>query len=203
MRGIWLVAVLILAAFAASCQTMSKEECAVADWRVIGEQDGAAGYAPQQRFAQHAKSCQKAGVAADQSTWYQGYQQGLPRYCTPLNGLEQGQAGRSYANVCPPELDAGFRSGYDLGRRYNEKKSEISGLESRIRSAEDSNRSTEGLIREGKIEAREAERLMRDNRRDIRDWNRDIGRLEGELGRIEYEMDTFRYTAASASAAVN
>ncbi|MCY0154566.1 hypothetical protein OEG86_22680 [Hoeflea alexandrii] len=33
-----LLACLVLA----SCQTMSKEECAVADWRVIGEQDGAA-----------------------------------------------------------------------------------------------------------------------------------------------------------------
>lgn len=203
MRSMSLIAVLMLAMVAASCQTMSKEECAVADWRVVGEQDGAAGYAPQQRFAQHAKSCQKAGVPADQTLWYQGYQQGLPRYCTPLNGLEQGQSGRSYANVCPPELDAGFRSGYDLGRRYNEKKSEIASLESRISSAEEQNRSTEGLIREGKIDEREAERAMSDNRRDIREWSRDIGRLEGELGRIEYEMDTFRNNAASASAAVN
>lgn len=203
MRFLPLISVLVLAMFAASCQTMSKEECAVADWRVVGEQDGAAGYAPQQRFAQHAKSCQKAGVPADQTTWYQGYQQGLPRYCTPLNGLEQGRSGRSYANVCPPELDAGFRSGYDLGRRYNQKKSEISSLESRIRSAEESNRSTEGMIREGKIDQREAERSMRENRRNIREWNRDIGRLEGELGRIDYEMDTFRYNAARSSAAVN
>ena len=203
MRRISLVAVVILAAFAASCQTMSKEECAVADWRVIGEQDGAAGYAPQERFANHAKACQKAGVAADQSTWYQGYQQGLPRYCTPVNGLAQGQAGRSYANVCPPELDAGFRSGYDLGRRYNQKKSEISSLESRIDAAEESNRSTEGLLREGKIDPREAERLLRDNRHSVREWNRDIGRLEGELGGIEYEMETFRYNAARRTAAVN
>ena len=129
------VAMLIAAcALASSCQTMSKEECAVADWRVVGEQDGAAGYAPQDRFARHVKACTKAGIAADQTLWYQGYQQGLPRYCTPLNGLSVGSQGKSYANVCPADLDPAFREGYDLGRIYYEKKREISNLESRIRS---------------------------------------------------------------------
>ncbi len=53
-----------------SCATMSKEECVAADWRVVGETDGAAGYDPQSRFAAHAKSCEKAGVVPDQSLWY-------------------------------------------------------------------------------------------------------------------------------------
>ena len=56
--------VLLACLVLASCQSMSKEECAVADWSVIGEQDGAAGYNPQDRFARHVKACAKAGIAA-------------------------------------------------------------------------------------------------------------------------------------------
>lgn len=182
-----------------SCQTMSKEECAVADWRVIGEQDGAAGYNPQDRFARHVKACTKAGVAADQTAWYQGYQQGLPRYCTPLNGLSVGRQGQSYANVCPLNLEAGFREGYDLGRIHYGKKREINSLESRIRSLEQSIRDDEKLLTAGTEDRRAVERRIDDNRRNIRDMDRDIGRLESDLRRIEDDMEDFRYRAVPLS----
>lgn len=182
-----------------SCQTMSKEECAVADWRVIGEQDGAAGYNPQDRFARHVKACTKAGVAADQTAWYQGYQQGLPRYCTPLNGLSVGSQGQSYANVCPVNLDSGFREGYDLGRIYYEKKREMNNLEARIRSLEHSIREDEKLLTAGTEDRRAVERRIDDNRRSIRDMDRDIGRLESDLRRIEDEMEDFRFRAVPMS----
>jgi hypothetical protein len=182
-----------------SCQTLSKEECAVADWRVIGEQDGAAGYNPQDRFARHVKACTKAGVAADQSAWYQGYQQGLPRYCTPLNGLSVGSQGDSYGNVCPTNLDAGFREGYDLGRIHYEKKREISNAESRIRSLEQQIRDDEKLLVAGTEDRRTVERRIDDNRRNIRDLDRDTGRLESELRGIEADMEAFRYRAVPLS----
>jgi hypothetical protein len=191
--------VLLACLVLSSCQTMSKEECAVADWRVIGEQDGAAGYNPQERFARHVKACTKAGVAADQTAWYQGYQQGLPRYCTPLNGLSVGSQGQSYANVCPLNLEAGFREGYDLGRVHYEKKSEINSLESRIRSLEQSIRDDEKLLSAGTEDRRAVERRIDDNRRDIRDMDRDIGRLESDLRRIEDDMEDFRYRAVPLS----
>lgn len=178
---------------------MSKEECAVADWRVIGEQDGAAGYNPQDRFARHVKACTKAGVAADQTAWYQGYQQGLPRYCTPLNGLSVGSQGQSYANVCPVNLDSGFREGYDLGRIYYEKKREMNNLEARIRSLEHSIREDEKLLTAGTEDRRAVERRIDDNRRSIRDMDRDIGRLESDLRRIEDEMEDFRFRAVPMS----
>jgi hypothetical protein len=191
--------VLLACLVLSSCQTMSKEECAVADWRVIGEQDGAAGYNPQDRFARHVQACTKAGVAADQTAWYQGYQQGLPRYCTPLNGLSVGSQGQSYANVCPLNLEAGFREGYDLGRVHYEKKSEINSLESRIRSLEQSIRDDEKLLSAGTEDRRAVERRIDDNRRDIRDMDRDIGRLESDLRRIEDDMEDFRYRAVPLS----
>ena len=182
-----------------SCQTMSKEECAVADWRVIGEQDGAAGHNPQDRFARHVKACSRAGVAADQTAWYQGYQQGLPRYCTPLNGLSVGTQGQSYANVCPPNLDAGFREGYDIGRQHYSKKREINSLESRIRSLEQSIREDEKLLSDGPDDRRTVERRIDDNHRSIRNMERDIGRLESELRDIERDMEDFRYRVAPFS----
>lgn len=182
-----------------SCQTMSKEECAVADWRVIGEQDGAAGYNPQDRFARHVNACTKAGVAADQTAWYQGYQQGLPRYCTPLNGLSVGSRGQSYANVCPVNLESGFREGYELGRLHHEKKREISNLESRVRSLEQAVRDDEQLLSRGADDPRGVERRLYDNRRDMRDIDRDIGRLESDLRRIEDDMEDFRYRAVPLS----
>lgn len=178
---------------------MSKEECAVADWSVIGEQDGAAGYNPQDRFARHVKACAKAGVAANQTIWYQGYQRGLPRYCTPLNGLSVGSQGKTYNNVCPVNLEAGFREGYDLGRLHNGKKREISSLESRIRSLEQSIRDDEKLISDGAEDRRTIQRRIDDNRRTIRDMERDIGHRQSDLRRIEDEMAEFRYRAAPVS----
>jgi hypothetical protein len=189
--GLVLVACLVLS----SCQTMSKEECAIADWRVIGEQDGAAGYHPQDRFARHVKACAKAGVAANQTVWYQGYQQGLPRYCTPLNGLSVGSQGKTYGNVCPVNLEAGFREGYDLGRTHHDKKREINSVEARIRSLEQSIRDDEKLLSAGTDDRRAVERRIDNNRRTIRDLDRETGRLESELRRIEQEMDDFRYRA--------
>lgn len=193
MRPVFLVAI-IFTLFLTSCQTLSKEECAVADWRVIGEQDGAAGYDPQDRFAKHTKACEKSGVRADQTMWYQGYQQGLPRFCTPLNGLSQGRNGGSYNNVCPGELDVGFRSGFNLGRQHYQKKSELQSMESNIWTAEESIRNYDTQIREGKINQQDADRAISDHRNNIGDWNREIGRLNSELRWIENDMENLRFS---------
>lgn len=191
-----IVTVLIAGIVLSSCQTMSKEECAVADWRVVGEQDGAAGYEPQSRFARHVKACERAGVLADQTLWYQGYQQGLPRYCTPLNGLTVGREGKSYANVCPVDLDPGFREGYSLGSTHYRKSNDIRSAESRIRSIEQEIRTDEELIRNGQVDESTAVRRIEANRWKIRDLDRDIGRMQSELRQIEADMENFRYSRA-------
>lgn len=193
LRVLFLIAV---CAVLSSCQTMSKEECAIADWRVVGEQDGAAGYEPKSRFARHAKACERAGVLADQTTWYQGYQQGLPRYCTPLNGLSVGRDGKGYANVCPVDLAPGFREGYSLGQAYHGKSSSIRNAESEINSLEQAIRRDQDLIANGQADRRETERRIDENRWKIRDLERDIGRLQSDLRRIEGDMEDFRNAKA-------
>lgn len=181
-----------------SCQTLSKEECTSADWRVIGEQDGAAGREPQNRFGAHAKACEKAGVNANQTLWNEGYQIGLRRFCTPINGLAHGQKGGVYSNNCPIDMAQQFRSGYDLGLKHYAKAREISKLKNRITSVEYSIRDKEKKISEGKIDQRDAEYRIKDDRRAINDINREIGRKEAELGAIDREIEQFRFNNTNA-----
>ena len=194
-------ALLLLAVglIAASCQSLSKDECIAADWRVIGEQDGSEGRDPQQRFGNHAKACERAGVVPDQTAWNEGYQRGLLKFCTPLRGLSYGQAGSTYNNVCPPHLEAGFLSGYRLGNEEARKKSDIRNLENRIRSAERSIDDLEEKISKGKVDEDDAERDIRRYRGDIRDWNRDIGRAEADLGEIQRRIEYFANDPANTA----
>jgi len=181
-------AVLILA----SCQTLSKDECVAADWRVIGEQDGSDGREPQKRFGKHVKACEKAGVIPDQTAWNEGYQRGLFNFCTPQRGLSHGQSGKSYKNVCPPALEQGFLSGYRLGAEENAKKAAIRRIESNIRTAENEIRSTEELISKGKIDQLDGESTIRRKRDDIRRYNREIGRAEADLGEVQRRVEFFQ-----------
>lgn len=198
MRLASILSSLVLALFVlAACQTLSKEECVAADWRVIGEQDGAQGFSPQNRFGDHAKACEKAGIVPDQSLWNAGYQTGLIRFCTPLSGLAHGQAGKGYSNVCPIETDAAFRSGYDLGSRQKRKQDEINSINRKISSSRASISNQESLIEQGKVDQKEAERTIWKARNRINDLNRDIGRKEVELEGINREVEAFRFSQST------
>lgn len=188
--------------FLPACQTLSKEECTAADWRVIGEQDGAAGHHPQNRFVAHAKACERANVVANQTLWNEGYQRGLLRFCTPLSGLSHGQKGGEYFNNCAAISEVKFRSGYDLGLRQHFKQSEINSTKNRIRSAESSIRSIERLIKEGKTDQRDGEFKIRDQKRKINELNRELGRKESELRIISNEVEDFRLEQEFAAARV-
>ncbi|MBB4235445.1 DUF2799 domain-containing protein [Rhizobium esperanzae] len=179
--------------FLASCNTLSKEECVAADWRVIGESDGAAGYEPQQRFAAHAKSCERVKIVPDQTIWFQGYQSGLVRYCTPLSGLARGQAGSGYANICPPETASGFLRGFNIGSKqhglqerlnsmqndYSSKEIEIDELSDRLKDAKDGDRS-------------ELRRRIEDLEDDMHDIRRDQRDLQDELDRANEDVEWFQ-----------
>ncbi|MDC9810135.1 MULTISPECIES: DUF2799 domain-containing protein [Rhizobium] len=179
--------------FLVSCNTLSKEECVAADWRVIGESDGAAGYEPQQRFAAHAKSCERVKIVPDQTIWFQGYQTGLVRYCTPLSGLAHGQAGSGYANVCPPEAASGFLRGFNLGSKqhglqerltsmqndYSSKETEIDELSDKLKDAKDGDRS-------------ELRRRIEDLEDDMHDIRRDQRYVQDDLDRVNEDVEWFQ-----------
>ncbi|MDJ0612111.1 MAG: DUF2799 domain-containing protein [Rhizobiaceae bacterium] len=177
----------------AACQTLSKEECVAADWRVIGEQDGAQGHDPQSRFGRHVQACEKAGIIPDQTLWNAGYQVGVRRFCTPTNGLAHGQRGGSYNNICPADQAGLFDEGYRLGFREHAKRREIDSLSSQIRSARFSSDQRRKEISEGKIDQIEGERIIRENEFRINGFNREIGRKEIELEQIQREVEDFRF----------
>ncbi len=183
LRLLFAFAAIGFSLFLASCNTLSKEECVAADWRVIGESDGAAGYEPQERFAAHAKSCERVKIVPDQTIWYQGYQAGLVRYCTPMSGLMHGQAGHGYSNVCPPETAAGFLRGYTLGNRQHSLQSRLSSLQSDYGSKE---AEIDDLSRKLK-DAADADR--HDIRRRMDDLEDDMRRIRREQRDVEDELD--------------
>ena len=183
--------VLCLPVVLGSCATMSKEECVAADWRVVGETDGAAGHDPQSRFAAHAKSCEKAGVVPDQSLWYQGFQVGVTRYCTPLNGLQEGRAGKSYHNVCPAASSDGFLRGYRLGKAEHEQRRKIQSFDSEIRQVEFRIAELQKKIGEGSIDQNEAEREIGRLRLQIHRIRFDKQRAELDLRTIERDGEIF------------
>ncbi|CAD7028020.1 hypothetical protein REJC140_02574 [Pseudorhizobium endolithicum] len=177
----------------ASCNTMSKEECRVADWAVVGDTDGAAGYDPQSRFADHVRSCSKSGSVPDQTRWYEGYQAGIRRFCTPLNGASTGEAGRTYHNVCPAETAADFMRGYSLGKRVHDLRSRINSLNSSVSSSE---YEIDRLYDEMKKAADKDRRGIRDRiddlERDRRRARRKADDLGYELSEAERDLAFFR-----------
>lgn len=194
MRIVTASLMLAVLAGLSSCNSMSKEECAAADWKVIGETDGAAGRNPQDRFAAHVKSCARIKVVPDQTVWYQGYQTGIVRYCTPLSGLTHGEAGDGYHNVCSPELEPGFMRGYGLGRKVYELKSRLSSLQTEQTSKE---MDMDRRYNELKAAPDDGQRrIIRDAieqlDRDIRRARRDAGDVEVQLGAAQRDADWFR-----------
>lgn len=107
--------VLLMAMFLAGCESLSPAECATANWRQLGLQDGGRG--EPDRAAAYFESCSKVNIAVDVNTYRAGRAEGLQGYCRPANALSEGLAGRSYRGVCPPPLDQSFRSIYDIAWR--------------------------------------------------------------------------------------
>lgn len=177
----------------ASCNSLSKEECAAADWRVVGETDGAAGYEPQERFANHVKSCAKIKITPDQTVWYEGFQAGVVRYCTPLNGLSRGEAGDGYHSVCPPQAEPGFLRGYGLGKRAYDLRSRLNSLQSSISYKESE---IDRILDEMKTAAEADRRDMRERadreERELRRLRREADDVGYELSGVERDIDWFR-----------
>jgi hypothetical protein len=117
------------------CETMSRDECAAADWQQVGYKDGGEGR-PRARIEEHARACAQEDFGVDRARYFAGYDQGLGYYCTPSNGLRAGRAGHAYYDVCPPHLAPGFLEPYRYGREIYQTRSRIDGLDRNRRERE-------------------------------------------------------------------
>lgn len=192
-----IVVLIAIIGILSGCATLSKEECLAADWMVIGDADGAVGYAPQERFAGHTKACSKIGVVPDQTLWNQGYQKGLIRYCTPQNGLTVGEAGKSYANVCPLNSSIRFQQAYNLGKRAYDVRRDIdnrtSSISTRQSQINEKFKTVASLTPEQQIVAQYE---LADLNRQNSDDQAEISRLTGELALANRDIQDFRLQLA-------
>lgn len=129
---------------------MSKAECAVADWQMVGVEDGSSGRALAY-ISRHRKACAKIGITPSMNQYEQGHAQGLDYYCIFDNGFRLGSSGSSYNAVCPAQERPSFAQGYDRGREQylaqqnihhsdkilNDIEEQINDIYARIATAED------------------------------------------------------------------
>ena len=100
-----------------ACATLSKQECRVGDWQVIGYNDGIAGYAAD-RLASHTKACAKVSITPNYQLWERGRELGLKQYCTVTNAYNVGRRGRELNNVCPITIVNTLQSANKKGLDY-------------------------------------------------------------------------------------
>jgi hypothetical protein len=107
--------ILLLPAFLAGCETLTPAECATANWRQLGVQDGARG--SNDRAASYYESCSKARIPVDVAGYRAGRTEGLQTYCQLGNAITEGLAGRTYGDVCPPPIGQSFKSIHQVAWR--------------------------------------------------------------------------------------
>lgn len=106
---------LFLCVVLSGCASISKEECANANWEAVGFRDGSNGKLSS-RFNAHQKACAKHGFNANLSRYMDGHHRGLEEvYCKPRKGYQLGLRGAGYSGVCPSDLEQQFLPAYNYG----------------------------------------------------------------------------------------
>ncbi|MGB0865957.1 MAG: DUF2799 domain-containing protein, partial [Granulosicoccaceae bacterium] len=114
MKRKLLVLVFLSTNILVGCATLNKRECASANWRDIGKQDGIEGR-QSSYFAKHQKACAKHNYPVDSNAYHAGRDQGLLTFCTAKNGYLTGLYGREYYGVCPDNMEPSYIKSYING----------------------------------------------------------------------------------------
>ena len=117
------------------CATMSVDECATADWRALGFEDGSRGEAPA-KAERRANACAKHGYAMDRNAYDGGRHSGLGLYCTEPTGYSLGEAGRTYDGVCADHNEGAFLDAYNRGFELYTFTSAVAAAQSELSAAQ-------------------------------------------------------------------
>ncbi len=98
----------------AGCNTLSEEDCYIADWEVLGERDGTLGL-PVSKIDDHTKGCNRYVSSQDKEKYLQGHQYGLGIFCNSSNAQRQAQALIEYTYFCPSDSEPNYLKGYVKG----------------------------------------------------------------------------------------
>ncbi len=154
---------LSLASVFGGCASMSKNQCLQADWYEIGNRDGRRGK-PRTLFQAHYDTCLEHGVHADRQAYFRGRADGLRAFCTFDNGLALGKEGKTYRQICPPQLETDFLAGFEKGKRIYVYNSRVAALENRLKSIERQIRSRERMLADENTSDRRRTELRNDLR---------------------------------------
>ncbi|HED17718.1 MAG TPA: DUF2799 domain-containing protein, partial [Gammaproteobacteria bacterium] len=110
--------------YLSACATLNKDECKIANWRVIGYEDGANGYLAS-RIGEHRAACAEYGVRPDLDAYSDGRAEGLQQYCIPANGYRLGLSGSTYNGVCSGYGESRFLGAFDTGKELLQEKNEL------------------------------------------------------------------------------
>ena len=124
------------------CTTLNKNECATANWELIGLGDGHNGYKVN-RLDNHREACAEHNVVPDAVAYNKGRNRGLLKYCRVSNGYEEGISGHTYEGVCPAKNEPAFLDAYRFGRKLYTLKQDITALESKLAQAQENQRRLE------------------------------------------------------------
>ncbi len=125
-------AALMMVAFLQGCATLNKDECLVADWRLIGYQDGVAGKSAAM-VGRYREECAEHAVVPDLAAYQAGREEGLLEYCQPDNGYRLGKSGHGYPAVCSSATKIDFRAAYASGRDVHLASSEVNRTDALIK----------------------------------------------------------------------
>ena len=142
-----LLLTLLLCALA-GCAGMDAEECATADWRAIGYEDGVQGHGAA-RFGIHRKACAGHGVKADFDAYLAGRAAGVAHFCRPQNGYRLGLRGEPDAGICPAELEGPFLAAHAEGYGLYERGAALDHIRRQLHRSQERARGIEYRLAEG------------------------------------------------------
>lgn len=177
-------------AFVTGCASLSEEQCISGDWGGIGHRDGSAGVVAETQFARHVKSCTESDIMPNRAAWQAGYARGLQGYCTPINGLDEGLAGRRYRDVCPPASEPGFLRGYRIGAEDRKARQKVRNLQDEIARLVSRNAQIGVALSSGNDAG--LRRELRSNRAEILRLRLDLGFARAEAARRRRAVSNFR-----------
>jgi hypothetical protein len=186
---------IIATIFLGGCATLNQSECLNANWQMIGLEDGTKGQALSY-IGKHRKACAEFNISPDLDQYQRGHTQGLQQYCTYDRGLQRGVRGQGFKNVCPPELEGGFRLGHQRGR-------EIFRLNVEIKQTNNSIKESHSLLDDLEDDVIEMKELIisRDTRKaekallliELLEAHNEIGSLEADVEFFEQQKAEIIY----------
>jgi hypothetical protein len=173
------------------CASIGYEECAIADWRTVGLEDGARGATPD-AIGRYRTACAEHGVVPDLNAYMQGREEGLRSFCTPGSGFNLGAGGGYYAGVCPQDTELVFLDAFSAGRKLYELETAADRAYNNLTAANDelahvrqNLAGAQAAIVSGQATVDERVQLAL----DIRELARRQGELEHQIVDLEHELD--------------